>query len=302
MPGSTPLPKALTMSAKGAEPATVALYVDFAREHARSTATAVAEALRADGYHVALCGDPDASLGSKPADCNVEDAVLLVTIGGDGTLLHAAKVAAPHGIPLFGINTGRLGFLTEIDGRAAALTALAEILKNGFVTDERTALEARVHGKSYFALNDIVVRRTGESHMTPFGIYVDGNEAAHVPADGVIVATPTGSTAYFLSAGGPILSPQTAAFGVFALLPHTLFTRPLVVPDTSTIVLSCDASSDGIALEADGRMVEALHAGDRVTVTRYAKPVRFARRAPLDFFTLLEEKLRWNAPIKERET
>jgi NAD+ kinase len=175
-------------------------------------------------------------------------------------------------------------------------------LKDGFVTDERSALAAQVHGKSYFALNDIVVRRTAESHMTPFGIYVDGKEAAHVPADGVIVATPTGSTAYFLSAGGPILSPATAAFGIFALLPHTLFTRPLVVPDTSTIELTCDASSEGIALEADGRMVEALHAGDRVTVTRYPRPVRFARRAPLDFFSLLEEKLRWNAPIKDRET
>lgn len=280
----------------------VALYVDLARENARATATAIAETIRSAGYRIALCGDQDVALSLSAPGANVEEAVLLVTIGGDGTLLHAAQIAAPHGIPLFGINTGRLGFLTEIDGRAAALDALPAILKDGFVTDERTALSAQVHGKSYFALNDIVVRRTAESHMTPFGIYVDGKEAAHVPADGVIVSTPTGSTAYFLSAGGPILSPATAAFGISALLPHTLFTRPLVVPDTSTIVLSCDASSEGIALEADGRMVEELHAGDRVTVTRYPRSVRFARRAPLDFFSLLEEKLRWNAPIKDRET
>lgn len=289
------------MSGKTGEPATVALYADLARESARATAIAVAETIRTAGYQIALCDDQDALLGLSAPGAKVEEAVLLVTIGGDGTLLRAAQIAAPHGIPLFGINTGRLGFLTEIDGRAAALSVIPEILQNGFAIDERTALEARVHGKSYFALNDIVVRRTAESHMTPFGIYVDGKEAAHVPADGVMVATPTGSTAYFLSAGGPILAPEVAAFGIIALLPHTLFARPLVVPESSTIVLSCDASSETVALEADGLTVDALHAGDRVTVTRYARPVRFARRAPINFFSLLEAKLRWNAPIKERE-
>jgi NAD+ kinase len=281
---------------------TVGLYVDMAREHARAAALAVAGAIRGAGYRIALCEEQKGGLGLPDDGAKVEEAKLLVTVGGDGTLLRAAQIAAPLGIPLFGINTGRLGFLTEIDGRDPQIGELPQMLRDGFTIDERSALEARVHERKYFALNDIVVRRTENAQMTPFGIYVDGKEAAHVPADGVVVATPTGSTAYFLSAGGPILSPDVAAFGIIALLPHTLFTRPLVVPDSSTITLTCDAEVEGVALEADGRTVDRLNPGDSVEVTRYALPVRFARRAPLDFFSLLEAKLRWNAPIKERES
>lgn len=280
---------------------TVALYVDLERDHARAAAVAVGKALLAAGYKIALCEDQDASLNLASGGASVDEAVLLVTIGGDGTLLRAAQIAAPRGIPLFGVNTGRLGFLTEIDWRTGVVPEIPAMLRDGFIVDDRTALEASVHARTHLALNDIVVRRT-DSHMTPFGIYVDGSLAAHVPADGVIVATPTGSTAYFLSSGGPILAPDVAAFGVIALLPHTLFTRPLVVPDSSTVALTCDAEVRGVALEADGRTVDRLHGGDEVTVKRYAHRVRFARRAPLDFFKLLEEKLRWNAPLKERDS
>jgi NAD+ kinase len=279
---------------------TVALYVDMERDRARTAAGAVAQALLASGYKIALCDDQDVALALASDGATVDEAVLLVTIGGDGTLLRAAQIAAPRGIPLFGVNTGRLGFLTEIDWRAGAIPEIPAMLRDGFIVDERSALEARVHGRAHLALNDIVVRRS-DAHMTPFGIYVDGSQAAHVPADGVIVATPTGSTAYFLSSGGPILAPDVAAFGVIALLPHTLFTRPLVVPDSSTITLTCDSEVRGVSLEADGRTVDQLHGGDEVTVTRYVRPVCFARRKPRDFFSLLEDKLRWNAPIKDRE-
>ncbi len=267
---------------------TIALYVDLDRDHARAAAIAIAETVRALGFAVASCNDAP-----------IEHAVLLVTIGGDGTLLRAAQIAAPRGIPLFGINTGRLGFLTELDGDASAGPVLGELLRNGFTLDRRMGLEARLHSRSHFALNDVVVRRT-TPHMAPFGLYVDGKEAARVPADGIAVSTPTGSTAYFLSAGGPILAPDVEAFGVTALLPHTLFTRPLVVPSRSTVevlVVNTPAS-----VEADGRVVDELAPGDRVTVIKSPHEVAFARRAPLNFFSLLEDKLRWNAPIKERST
>ena len=276
----------------------VALYVDLFRDHARAAAARVAIAIREAGFAVALCDDQNRELGLASDGAAIEDAVLLVTIGGDGTLLRAARIAAPHGIPLFGINTGRLGFLTEMDGHSESLEALPKILRTGFATDERTALVAEAHGRKHFALNDIVVTRTSP-HMMPFGLIIDGKEAAHVPADGIVIATPTGSTAYSLSAGGPIVAPDVDAFIVSALLPHTLFSRPLVVPTSSTIVVSCDPETSGVALEADGQTVDMLEPGDRVTVTRYPKTVRFARRAPLDFFALLEGKLRWNAPVKE---
>jgi NAD+ kinase len=276
---------------------TVAFYITLEREKARAAAQRVAGAVREAGFAIAMCSDQDAgTFDATPGAC-VDDAILLVTIGGDGTLLRAAQIAAPLGIPLFGINTGRLGFLTEIDADGREGRAVANVLRDGFIVEERIALEARLGGQAYMALNDIVVRRGGTAKMTPFGLFVDGKEAALVPADGVVVATPTGSTAYLLSAGGPILAPDVAAFGIVALLPHTLFTRPLVVPDTSTITVT-SAGVEGVTLEADGRVVAELGPGERVLVTRHPQTVRFARRAPLNFFALLEEKLRWNAPIK----
>ena len=284
-----------------APPATgvVALYVDLFRAHARAAAARVAEMIRGAGFAVALCEDQEPELGLASSGASVENAVLLVTIGGDGTLLRAARIAAPYGIPLFGINTGRLGFLTEMVGDAASLAALPEILSAGFHTDERTALEVEAHGVTHFALNDVVVKRTSP-HMMPFALIVNGREAARVPADGIVVATPTGSTAYSLSAGGPILAPDCDAFILTALLPHTLFSRPLVVPSSATIVIACDPEISGVALEADGQAVDELAPGDLVTVRKYPIPVRFARRTPLDFFALLEGKLRWNAPVKDR--
>ncbi len=279
---------------------TIALYVDLFRDHARSVARSVASAFANDGFEVALCDDQERELALTTGGASIENALVLVTIGGDGTLLRAAQLAAPLGIPLFGINTGRLGFLTELDGRdEATFGTLPAIVRAGFDIDERTALEVEAHGTKRFALNDVVVKRTNP-HMTPFTLYVDGNEAARVPADGIVVATPTGSTAYSLSAGGPILAPTVDAFIVAALLPHTLFSRPLVVPSSSEIVIVCDVETTGVSLEADGMHVATLQAGERVTIVRYATPVRFARRAPLDFFAVLEGKLRWNAPVKDR--
>jgi NAD+ kinase len=279
---------------------TVALYVDMGRESARRAAADVAGAMRGAGFDVALCEDQDRELHLSTNGSSVENAVVLVTVGGDGTLLRAAQIAAPLRLPLFGINTGRLGFLTEMDGRSEDLTKLPDILRAGLPIDERSALSTELRGTARMALNDVVVRRTGDSHMTPFSIFVDGKEAARVPADGVAVATPTGSNAYFLSGGGPILAPDVAAFGIIALLPHTLFSRPLVVRDDSRIEVVSNADVESVALDCDGRTVDRLQPGERVVVTRYPFPVRFARRAPLDFFTLLEDKLRWNAPIKDR--
>jgi NAD+ kinase len=282
-----------------AKPQTIALYVDLYRDHARAAAKAVASALGDAGFAIAFDEEQARELAIEHCVARLADAQLLVTIGGDGTLLRAAQIAAPLGIPLFGINTGRLGFLTEIDGRGLDLAALPKMLSGGFAIDERFAIVARAHGRTHFALNDIVVTRTSP-HMTPFGLYIDGREAAHVPADGIVVATPTGSTAYSLSAGGPIVAPTVDAVIVTALLPHTLFSRPLVVPSSSQITITCDRETSGVALEADGVVVDELLPGDEVTVGRYVIPVRFARREPLDFFGLLEGKLRWNAPVKDR--
>jgi NAD+ kinase len=135
--------------------------------------------------------------------------------------------------------------------------------------------------------------------MAPFGLSLDGEPVAHIPSDGVIVSTPTGSTAYFLSAGGPIISPDVDAFGVAALLPHTLFARPLLLPTSAKIEITCDAEIVVANLEADGVSVADLSSGDRVTIVRGPRCVKFARTRPHGFFMRLEEKLQWGVPIKQ---
>lgn len=289
------------MSVVRAPGGTIAIYASFVHGRDVAVASRVAETLRAAGYAVAPADGRREQLRLGTPGARVEDAVVMVTVGGDGTLLRAAQLSAPRGVPLFGINTGRLGFLTEIDADGNESEALLGALRDGFYVEQRIALEAELRGRKHFALNDVVLRRSSTGHMTPFGILVDGKEAALVPADGVIVATPTGSTAYLLSAGGPIFAPDVAAFGIVALAPHTLFTRPLVVPDASTVQLVCAGELEHATLETDGRIVEELGSGERVVIRRYPQTVRFARRAPLNFFAVLEDKLRWNAPIKGRE-
>jgi NAD+ kinase len=231
----------------------------------------------------------------------VEDADLLVTIGGDGTLLRGARLAYPIDIPILGINTGRLGFLTELelDGDGKTRTELARVLSHDLVIEERSTLEACLEGGgSFVALNDVVVHRGDSARIVTFCLDMDGEHVANLPADGIVVATATGSTAYFLSAGGPIISPHVDAFGIAALLPHTLFARPLIVPTKSTIEVSVDSDTYRANLDTDGVTVAHLEPGQVVTIRRAPKPVRFARGGPLHYFSRLEHKLRWGVSIR----
>ena len=282
---------------------TVAFYVDLAQESARRVATEATSGARDAGYRIALCDGQEAMLHLADSDARVADADYLVAIGGDGTLLRAARVAYPHDIPLLGINTGRLGFLTEleIDGDGRTRADLRRVLedKSDLVIEERAALEVQApDGTKHIALNDVVVHKADASRIDTFTLELDGEHVADLPADGVVVATATGSTAYFLSAGGPIISPSVDAFGIAALLPHTLFARPLIVPTHSTIQISIDSESISANLEADGELVANLAPRDRVVIRRAAKPFRFAHRGQFRYFSRLEQKLRWGVSIR----
>lgn len=268
----------------------VALYVDVHRENARTLATRVTAGFRDCGYAVS----PILEGGS------LNDAALLITIGGDGTLLRAARLAVDLGVPILGINTGRLGFLTEFDEDDEHIDELPDLLERGLVIEERIALQATYDGRRFFALNDVVVRKGGMSRIVPFGLCLNDEQAAHVPADGICVATPTGSTAYFLSAGGSIISPHVDALGIVPLLPHTLFSRPLIVPATSRIAVSCDSDVVHANLECDGDVMSDLAGGATVVIERYPRTVRFARVERLRFFERLEDKLSWGVSIKDQ--
>jgi NAD+ kinase len=224
---------------------------------------------------------------------------MIITIGGDGTLLRGVRLAVPLEIPILGINTGRLGFLTEIETTGDIVHQVRRVLRGEFAVEERVALQVSVNGVgAHFALNDVVVRRGAQARMAPFGLSLDGEPIAHIPSDGIVVSTPTGSTAYFLSAGGPIIAPTVDAFGVASLLPHTLFARPLIVPTSSTIEITCDSEIVHANLETDGTFVSDLSSGDLVTVVRAPRPVKFARTGDHAFFARLEEKLQRGVPIK----
>ncbi|MFY9632537.1 MAG: NAD(+)/NADH kinase [Candidatus Cybelea sp.] len=264
----------------------IALFVDRDREHARAIGNRVGEDFRAAGFDV-LDATQDQS------------AALLITIGGDGTLLRAARVAVQHDLPLLGVNTGRLGFLTEFDEDDPRLGDLPALVERGLFTDERTALEAEYGNRRYFALNDVVVRKGEVSRIVPFGLSVDNGATTRIAADGICVATPTGSTAYFLSAGGSLIAPNVDAFGVVPLLPHTLFSRPLIVPTSSKIEITSDQESAQAHLECDGEVLSEVEPSSSVFIRCHPKRVRFARTAPLHFLERLEAKMLWGVSIKD---
>jgi NAD+ kinase len=264
----------------------IGLYVDAAREHARSIATRVAADFRDSGFEVV--DGPRAARAS-----------LVITVGGDGTLLRAARFTVEYDVPLLGINTGRLGFLTELDEDDPRLADLPALVERGLFIDERTALQAEYGERHFFALNDVVVRKGEVSRIVPFGLRVDDGAPTRIASDGICVATPTGSTAYFLSAGGSLIAPSVDAFGVVPLLPHTLFSRPLIVPRQSRIEISSDLESAHAHLECDGDVVSEVAPSSSVTIRCHPKRVYFARMAPLHFLERLEEKMLWGVSFKD---
>ncbi len=264
----------------------VALRVDTEREHARSIATRIAADFRGSGFDVV-------------DGTNAAMASLFITVGGDGTLLRAARIAVEHDVPLLGINTGRLGFLTEFDEDDPRLSELPALVERGLFVDERTALQAEYGDRRFFALNDVVVRKGEVSRMVPFGLRIDDGSTTRIAADGICVATPTGSTAYFLSAGGSLIAPSVDAFGVVPLLPHTLFSRPLIVPTHSRIEVTSDLEAAQAHLECDGDVLSEVAPSSSVVIRCHPKRVCFARVEPLHFLERLEAKMLWGVSIKD---
>jgi NAD+ kinase len=229
-----------------------------------------------------------------------EEADVVIAFGGDGTLLEAASAVAhsPHDAPLVGVNLGHLGFLTEV-GRTEMIAALDRLIDGGTTIEERLLLSGFVTRdlaatEAHLALNDIVVTRGALARMIEIDVEVDGQFVSHVKADGLIVATATGSTAYNLSAGGPILHPSVDAIVLTPLAPHALTIRPLVLPASSTIVLRpvFDPEADPV-LTFDGQHGLGLREGDVVEIARAERRIRLLRTSSRTHFEMLRDKLRW---------
>ena len=228
---------------------------------------------------------------------------LAIVAGGDGTLLSVARAAVAAGVPILGVNFGGLGFLTELHPDEL-FPALTRVLRGEHAIEERQALRARVRrtgrkARVHAVLNDVVVHRAALSRMVTLDVTVDGDAVASYTSDGLIVASPTGSTAYNLSAGGPILDPRMEAFVITPIAPHGMTYRPLVVPGTSTVTVVLRSPSKDNYCTLDGQIGFPLRPGDTVTVDAYPRRVRLVRVSGRSFFQVLPRKLRWGAPKVE---
>jgi NAD+ kinase len=224
------------------------------------------------------------------------DVDLLLVFGGDGTMLRAARDLAGSATPLLGINIGGLGFLTAVpsDGLARALN---HIWKGEFKYESRALIEAsgRCHGRpvSEMALNDIVIGRGAVSRLIGLDVSVDGELVTHYRCDGLIVSSPTGSTAYSLSAGGPVVFPTAEVFTLTPICPHALSNRSIILPLTSTIRVKATNPMPATMLSVDGQVVAELDAGDEVTIRRGRRAVRLMHLADSSFLETLRRKLQW---------
>lgn len=220
-----------------------------------------------------------------------------LVVGGDGTMLGFGRQLARYGVPLIGVNQGRLGFITDIplDDYAARL---APMLHGEFEEDHRSLMHAKVmrDGRCVFdalAMNDVVVNRGATSGMVELRVEVDGHFLANQRADGLIIATPTGSTAYALSAGGPLLHPSLPGWVLVPIAPHTLSNRPIVLADPVEIVIELVAGRDASA-NFDMQSLASLLHGDRISVRRSQHHVRFLHPKGWTYFDTLRNKLHWN--------
>lgn len=243
-----------------------------------------------------LCKVGDKNPEWNKLDKSIDFAVVL---GGDGTLLHTSRILAPEGIPIFGINTGHLGFLTE--GKSANVIELvSEALNNNFTVDEREMLasciiESNKRKEPFYALNDVVINRGTSRKMISMTLNIDGKPAADYIADGLIICTPTGSTAYAMSAGGAVMEPGSGVLQIVPICAHTLTSRPHIVSDKREITVTFNKPHEGTTMHLDGQEVFQIDSGSKVKVklSKYkAKLIRLKAKEN-DFYWRIRHKFHW---------
>ncbi len=238
---------------------------------------------------------------SRWVTCGFNDigahADLAIVIGGDGTMLNAARRLSRYRVPLVGVNQGRLGFMTDI-GRDDMLTCMDDLLDGRFAAENRMLLDADVirQGKeiaSNLALNDVVVDKGAIGRMIEFELFIDGEFIYNLRSDGLIVSTPTGSTAYSLSSGGPILHPTLTGIALVPLCPHALTNRPIIVNDQADIEFRITHADDP-RVHFDGQVTLDLQPGDSVRLRRSAYTICFLHPPGYSYFAMLRQKLHWS--------
>ena len=248
---------------------------------------------RLTASHIGDCPYPVHVLEELGERCD-----LAIVIGGDGTMLNIARTLAPYEVALVGVNQGRLGFLTDISV-CTMVETIAEILDGKYVTEDRMLLESEIHSGAervfeVLAFNDVVVSKGVKGSMIEFEVSIDGESIYTQRSDGLIVATPTGSTAYALSSGGPIVHPSLSVMTLVPVCPHTLTNRPIVIESDSTVDIIIQRADDP-RVHFDSHSHYELREGDRVRVRRYAHNVSLLHPVGHSYYAMLRQKLNWNA-------
>jgi len=287
---------------------TVALWGRLGERSVMEPARQVLTHLRKRGITVlaAITSDPTRELAEATHVDEREVAKradLVIAIGGDGTLLHAARNVAARDVPLVGINRGRLGFLTDVTPEHLR-EALNAILAGKYLAERRLTLAAqlgkRAKGAS-FALNDVVLQKGDTGRLLDFTTEVDSVYVNTHRGDGLIVATPTGSTAYALSCGGPIIQPNVDALVMVPICPHTLSDRPLVLPSSSEIRVTLDNAGGSEAhVVCDGESVARMAAGDVLTISLAKQPITLLHPREYNYYELLRSKLNWGRASRDQ--
>lgn len=281
---------------------TIALVVRHNTAGIDEPVQAIVNFLQAAGYRVVFEQETAghvhvAGVAAMSVDEIGEQCTKAIVVGGDGTMLGVARQLARYQVALIGINQGRLGFMTDIT-IDRMLPALGEILNGKAMAEERALLEARlVRGGEQIhcsvAVNDVVVARGSGAGMAELKVTVDGKFMYNQRSDGLIVSTPTGSTAYALSAGGPLLHPTLAGIVLVPIAPHALSNRPIVVPDTSDIVVEIMNGRD-ISVNFDNQTFTSLQHGDQIMISRSPDTITFLHPEGWSYYHTLREKLHWN--------
>lgn len=282
--------------------ANVLVIYNAGKPEAARRAQETAQWLRAEGYGVALADQSTAARWSQPPDPNL---ALVITLGGDGTLLTGAAIAAPAGVPLLGVHMGRFGFIAQVEPDEL-IDALQRWQAGDYQIQERLMAQARVEGevRVSFALNEITLLRMPTAPMLNFTIRVNDLLLTTYPADGSLVATPTGSTAYALSVGAPVVHPQAEVLILAPISPHTLGARPLVLPPNAriSIEIRCEATNEPNAqaiMTTDGRRHQTLNMGQTVHITVAPFRTKLLSFNEGEFFEKLRDRLLWGARVNE---
>lgn len=277
----------------------IGLYLNLDKDAAEEVARDIIKWLQGQGKDAYLLADQAQATGLSGVALAKDEFAhrvdMVVVLGGDGTLLTVARLFSPFDVPIMGVNLGHLGFLTTVEPNNI-IPALATVLRGDYFIDQRLMLKCEIYREGveiygYLALNEIAVTKGAFARLIRLETIINGEYCATYPGDGLIVATPTGSTAYSLSAGGPIINPKLHNIIITPICPHTLFARSLVIPEGDRVEIVVKADHDDLMLTCDGQQGYPLRAGDKILVFRAPFRANLVRLSGQSFYQVFRDRL-----------